>query len=344
MDRRHNHNKSSVTSPPLPLTSVPASIEEAAQYAQRPQFPDQRWRLGTDRQVSSIPRPKVEHDNDDTITITATTTTTTTTTTNDNNHNTNDTHQNACPVTSSSSSFSLPHHQPRGGSSSLLFRRTNHTNNQKEKDNHHDHNNHNNLEYWVYPSEQQLYNAMRRKGYHHVPETSVAMVLHIHNSVNERTWRHVQEWEHGIIPTPTTTTTTNTTPPLILQRFHGRPHDLSPKAWWLCRVLRWYPLPFDRHDWYVVSSSSSSSSTTTTTRTQRYVIDYYADETRDPPGVPVTRVDVRPAWDDPFRTAYLYARRFAHCAFPGIAAALARQRARALARADHHQENHHQEE
>jgi Cytochrome c/c1 heme lyase len=50
--------------------------------------------------------------------------------------------------------------------------------------------------HWIYPSEQQLYNAMRRKGWQNVPVDSIPTVLQIHNSINERTWDKVLEWEY----------------------------------------------------------------------------------------------------------------------------------------------------
>lgn len=71
---------------------------------------------------------------------------------------------------------------------------------------------------WVYPSEQQYYNAMRRKGYN--PDAAdIPAVLFIHNAVNERVWSQLREWEsfHG-----------NLDPKL--KRFMGKPDQLSPKA------------------------------------------------------------------------------------------------------------------
>eukprot|EP00578_Thalassiosira_sp_NH16_P010443 CAMPEP_0181108862 /NCGR_PEP_ID=MMETSP1071-20121207/17860_1 /TAXON_ID=35127 /ORGANISM="Thalassiosira sp., Strain NH16" /LENGTH=327 /DNA_ID=CAMNT_0023192501 /DNA_START=32 /DNA_END=1016 /DNA_ORIENTATION=+ len=92
---------------------------------------------------------------------------------------------------------------------------------------------------WQYPSEQQFYNAMLRKGYR-PPVESIPSVLRIHNAVNERSWTQLRRWEsevHG-----------NDDPKLV--RFVGRPKDLSPRAWWNSRVLMTQE-PFDRHDWYV---------------------------------------------------------------------------------------------
>lgn len=74
---------------------------------------------------------------------------------------------------------------------------------------------------WVYPSEQQYYNAMKRKGYN-PSEADVPAVLYIHNVVNEQGWTKVKEWEaYCGNPNPK------------LKRFMGKPTQLSPKAWFL---------------------------------------------------------------------------------------------------------------
>lgn len=78
-------------------------------------------------------------------------------------------------------------------------------------------------EKWVYPSEQQYYNAMRRKGYNPA-EKDIPAVLFIHNHVNEQGWSKVREWEaYSGFPNPK------------LKRFMGKPTQLSPKA----RFLNW---------------------------------------------------------------------------------------------------------
>mmetsp|Transcript_4217 Transcript_4217/g.6051 ORF Transcript_4217/g.6051 Transcript_4217/m.6051 type:complete len:217 (+) Transcript_4217:190-840(+) len=71
---------------------------------------------------------------------------------------------------------------------------------------------------WVYPSEQQFYNAMRRKGWE-ADETTIPTVVQIHNAVNERGWSEVQRWErdlHG-----------NENPRLV--KFMGQPNDTPPR-------------------------------------------------------------------------------------------------------------------
>ena len=47
---------------------------------------------------------------------------------------------------------------------------------------------------WVYPSEQQFYNALRRKGWR-PEESTIPDVVRIHNAVNERGWSEVRRWE-----------------------------------------------------------------------------------------------------------------------------------------------------
>jgi cytochrome c heme-lyase len=47
---------------------------------------------------------------------------------------------------------------------------------------------------WEYPSPQQFYNALVRKGWE-TPEESIEMVVAIHNFLNERAWEEVMAWE-----------------------------------------------------------------------------------------------------------------------------------------------------
>mmetsp|Transcript_33641 Transcript_33641/g.56525 ORF Transcript_33641/g.56525 Transcript_33641/m.56525 type:complete len:278 (+) Transcript_33641:269-1102(+) len=127
---------------------------------------------------------------------------------------------------------------------------------------------------WVYPSEQMFYNAMKRKGWQ-PSEYDMPSVIAIHNVVNERCWHEILTWER--LHTSQTASPT-------LNRFEGRPKDLSPKA----RFLNWmgYKLPFDRHDWFVNRGGEEV----------RYVIDFY--NAKPLPDQPVAmHLDVRPALD-----------------------------------------------
>lgn len=149
---------------------------------------------------------------------------------------------------------------------------------------------------WMYPSEQQFYNAMIKKGYR-PPIEAIPDVLRIHNAVNERSWLQVCKWEkelHG-----------NADPKLV--KFVGKPKDLSPKAWFNSRVLMTQE-PFDRHDWYVEGEDGKE---------RRYVIDFYEgkektdvssmmirarENSNEPAPImkpPSMYIDARPALDNP---------------------------------------------
>ena len=148
---------------------------------------------------------------------------------------------------------------------------------------------------WVYPSEQQFYNAMRRKGWQGVDERTIPMVVRIHNTVNERGWNQVKEWErelHGC-----------DNPRLV--HFLGRPNDLSPRAW--VHTYLGGNRPFDRHDWYVDRGDGKEP--------RRYVIDFYSQE--QPGAPPELSLEVRPALDSP-EAALDRCKMFVRDAFPGF--------------------------
>ena len=140
-------------------------------------------------------------------------------------------------------------------------------------------------EVWVYPSQQQFFNAMKRKGWHDAREEDVGVIVQIHNAVNERSWREVLRWEamHACeCPQG----------PKLL-RFLGRPTELSPKA----RMMGWigYTRPFDRHDWTIDRCGKQV----------RYIVDFYQGRSSaagtgagtSAPPVAVMHVDARPALD-----------------------------------------------
>ncbi|KAL3941877.1 MAG: hypothetical protein SGBAC_003828 [Bacillariaceae sp.] len=147
---------------------------------------------------------------------------------------------------------------------------------------------------WTYPSPQQFYNALSRKGKlgNDTAEEDMESVVALHNNMNEKTWAQVVEWEKQ---------TYGPTKPKLL-KFAGRPTDLSPKAM-LKHYLLGHPLPFDRHDWTVLRDNGEPV---------RYIIDYYYDDTRgqsmetgklpelhDRDASPTLLIDVRPALDGP---------------------------------------------
>ncbi|TFK51642.1 cytochrome c and c1 heme-lyase [Heliocybe sulcata] len=136
---------------------------------------------------------------------------------------------------------------------------------------------------WEYPSPQQFYNALVRKGWE-TPEEHVQTMVHIHNFLNERAWDEVLRWEREH----------NGDDNVQLERFMGKPGTLSPKArllqfagWLLPERFSSEP-PFDRHDWLVRRPRTNES--------VRYVIDYYSAPP-EPDGSPVFSLDVRPAID-----------------------------------------------
>lgn len=50
--------------------------------------------------------------------------------------------------------------------------------------------------FWVYPSEQMFFDAMRRKNWD-PKEVDMKTVVPIHNAVNERAWSQILEWERN---------------------------------------------------------------------------------------------------------------------------------------------------
>merc|ERR1711862_65030 len=107
-----------------------------------------------------------------------------------------------CPSSSSSSLLKqeLPSHQPK---------------NDDGKDNSN----------WVYPSEQQFYNAMIKKG--HKPKSSdVPTILKIHNAVNEQTWNKVLYIENILYPKQQQQDSLSSNNPVQLVKFLGRPNNL----------------------------------------------------------------------------------------------------------------------
>lgn len=155
-------------------------------------------------------------------------------------------------------------------------------------------------EQWEYPSPQQFYNALVRKGWE-TPEESVEMMVSIHNWINEEAWAQVRQWEEKHPGGDRSS----------LAAFTGRPQELSPKARYHLFMAKLFPntyasiRPFDRHDWTIHrptaagtgGSSYMSGGATQPYTAHRYVIDYY-HLPNDEDGNPVFSLDVRPAVDD----------------------------------------------
>lgn len=143
---------------------------------------------------------------------------------------------------------------------------------------------------WEYPSPQQMYNAMLRKGGGEIAEDAVEPMVDIHNFLNEGAWYEILKWEQPY------TKETKIEPRLL--KFTGRPNDTSPRAQMLQVLGKIYPskfgmpLPFDRHDWTVLRAQKDGQ-----WEKVRYVIDYYCVDDEKNSEDPEFVLDVRPALD-----------------------------------------------
>lgn len=167
---------------------------------------------------------------------------------------------------------------------------------------------------WEYPSPQQMYHALLRKGYTDTDPTAVEAMVACHNFLNEGAWAEIVDWERrfgkGLARGWQISRQGEERAPQLLRqverqeraeavvpslvRFQGRPKDMTPKAAFF-QVMGWlYPSkfqtepPFDRHDWYVQRDVQGQK------KEVRYVIDYYSGPP-EPTGEPVFYLDVRPA-------------------------------------------------
>lgn len=128
---------------------------------------------------------------------------------------------------------------------------------------------------WIYPSQKQFFEAMKRKNWN--PEADVmAAVVPIHNAVNERAWYQILKWEEG--------EGSEKCGGIQLTSFKGDSKKLTPKA-----ALKWallgYQKPFDRHDWVIDRCGTEVE----------YVIDFYSGKPNPlTPGMASFYLDVRP--------------------------------------------------
>ncbi|XBW37585.1 hypothetical protein QEN19_003166 [Hanseniaspora menglaensis] len=146
---------------------------------------------------------------------------------------------------------------------------------------------------WEYPSPQQMYNAMVRKGKidsvtgKEIPEEDVESMVNVHNFLNELCWQEIIEWEAS--------TQDFKDPELKLVKFTGRPNDLTPRARFYNELSKLFPekisgnLPFDRHDWFVKRGNGQMV---------RYVIDFYELPDDEITGEPIFSCDIRPGIDN----------------------------------------------
>lgn len=114
---------------------------------------------------------------------------------------------------------------------------------------------------WEYPSPQQMYNALLRKGYTDTDVTAVESMVSVHNFLNEGAWQEIVGWEQRFnrglykgwqickrgeahVPEELDRNWDGTEHDPTLIRFQGRPKDITPKATML-QVLGWiYPSKF----------------------------------------------------------------------------------------------------
>jgi cytochrome c heme-lyase len=96
---------------------------------------------------------------------------------------------------------------------------------------------------WEYPSPQQMYNALLRKGYHDTDPAHVESMVSVHNFLNEGAWNEVRVWEglfarglgegwkqcrRGEQGIAESGVADDADPKLM--RFKGRPKEMTPKA------------------------------------------------------------------------------------------------------------------
>jgi cytochrome c heme-lyase len=119
---------------------------------------------------------------------------------------------------------------------------------------------------WEYPSAQQMYNAMLRKGYTDTPQDAVESMVAVHNFLNEGAWNEIIGWERTfanglgagwercrrgeenlnwqLMKDELTGNVDQATEPRLI-RFQGRPKELTPKAR-IFQALGWvYPTKFE---------------------------------------------------------------------------------------------------
>jgi len=114
--------------------------------------------------------------------------------------------------------------------------------------------------HWVYPSEKQFFEAMKRKG-HEAAAADMRTVVPIHNAVNERAWAEILKWEAPYVEPMTKGGCGGPR----LHSFAGLGSaTMSPKA--RINTLLGYTAPFDRHDWVIDRCGTQVE----------YVIDFYS--------------------------------------------------------------------
>lgn len=119
---------------------------------------------------------------------------------------------------------------------------------------------------WEYPSPQQMYNAMLRKGFDDTPEDAIESMVAVHNFLNEGAWHEIEAWEErfsrglshgwqmcsmgeeesewrGASSTVAATDDQAKLKPKLI-RFQGRPNEITPKARMWAFMGKIYPSKF----------------------------------------------------------------------------------------------------
>jgi cytochrome c heme-lyase len=195
---------------------------------------------------------------------------------------------------------------------------------------------------WEYPSPQQMYNAMLRKGYTDTPAEHVEAMVAVHNFLNEGAWAEIEDWEalfsrglghawsvcargeEGIQQEKArrdfearrqeilNRSRVNGNQGLIqesplkptLIRFQGRPQEPTPKARLLSTLGQFFPNYFSQQPPFDRHDwYVARHMPDGSTREVRYVIDYYSGGEEEETGQPVFFLDIRPALDGPTAAA-----------------------------------------
>lgn len=126
---------------------------------------------------------------------------------------------------------------------------------------------------WVYPSEKQFFNAMKRKNWE-PEEKDMKTVVPLHNQVNEIAWKYIQQWERG--------QGGEKCGGIKLSSFKGDAKKITPRAA-INHYIFGKELPFDRHDWQINRCGVDVD----------YVIDFYTTKVNEGEE-PRFFLDVRP--------------------------------------------------
>jgi len=117
--------------------------------------------------------------------------------------------------------------------------------------------------HWEYPSPQQMYHALLRKGYTDTDATAVESMVAVHNFLNEGAWAEIEGWErrfglglgrgweicrkgeeNGGVEAARVEKRDGERPEPRLLRFQGRPKDMTPKAAMIQMLGKAWPAKF----------------------------------------------------------------------------------------------------